>query len=353
MSKVKIVFCGVGGMGQCAHLRNYAFLPDCEVVAIIEAKKQQAELVAQRYNIPNVFYDIESFERSGIEFDGFVSAQPYRNMKNIVPVLAKFGKPIFTEKPIALSIEAAEMEDKAVKENGVVHMLGYHKRSDPAMEFAKKLSDEWRESGEFGELTYIRATMPAGDWMSHGFDVNLFVDEPGAAGQEWEPDVQYWDDPDLNAEYDKFVNYYIHQVNALRFLYGEDYDVKYAEKTRRLLTVESESGVPGVIEMSPWENTVDWQESYLIAFEKGWIRVDLPAPLAYNRAGKVTVMEDNGSSDMPKTWSPSLPTIHAMKNQAMNFVKFLAEGKKVPSDSTDAVKDLKTAKQYIDLLSKC
>ena len=36
MSKPRIGFVGVGGMGQCAHLRNYATLPDCEVVAIAE-----------------------------------------------------------------------------------------------------------------------------------------------------------------------------------------------------------------------------------------------------------------------------------------------------------------------------
>ena len=32
-TKVKIGFVGVGGMGQCAHLRNYVTVPECEVVA--------------------------------------------------------------------------------------------------------------------------------------------------------------------------------------------------------------------------------------------------------------------------------------------------------------------------------
>jgi len=32
MDKVRIGFVGVGTMGQCAHLKNYAVLPDCEVI---------------------------------------------------------------------------------------------------------------------------------------------------------------------------------------------------------------------------------------------------------------------------------------------------------------------------------
>lgn len=33
--------------------------------------------------------------------------------------------------------------------------------------------------------------------------------------------------------YTDFVNYYIHQVNLLRFFLGENYRVTYAEPTRR------------------------------------------------------------------------------------------------------------------------
>ena len=33
MAAVRIGFVGVGGMGQCAHLRNYVTVPDCEGLA--------------------------------------------------------------------------------------------------------------------------------------------------------------------------------------------------------------------------------------------------------------------------------------------------------------------------------
>ena len=44
--KLKIGFVGVGAMGQCAHLRNYVTIPDCEVVAIAELREDIRELIA-------------------------------------------------------------------------------------------------------------------------------------------------------------------------------------------------------------------------------------------------------------------------------------------------------------------
>jgi predicted dehydrogenase len=346
---VRIVFFGAGGMGQMAHLKNYVVLPGVKVVALIEGRRKIADEVAKRYGIERVFYDLDSFDKAGIEFDGFVSAQQYRNMVNVVPPLLRYGKPLFTEKPLALSVETARSLAGEASANNTVHMVGYHKRSDPAMEFGKRLSDKWKTSGDYGKMKYIRVTMPAGDWVANGFDGMITSDDPYPA-QTGEGNVDYWKDERLNTEYDVFVNYYIHQVNALRFLLGEDYAVKYADKSRVMFAAESDSGISAVVEMSPWTTGIDWQESYLVAFEKGWIRIELPAPLASNKPGKVTVYEDNGKGETPLTWSPTLPHVHAMKNQAQNFVNFIRGAAAVPCDSHEAIKDLETAKEYIGLL---
>jgi predicted dehydrogenase len=55
MSKLKIGFVGVGNMGQCAHLRNYATLPDCEVVAIAELRPKLRERDAVKYCFPRTY----------------------------------------------------------------------------------------------------------------------------------------------------------------------------------------------------------------------------------------------------------------------------------------------------------
>ena len=56
--KVRIGFVGVGNMGQCAHLKNYANLDICEVVAIAEIRENLRRKVAARYGIPNVYQEL-------------------------------------------------------------------------------------------------------------------------------------------------------------------------------------------------------------------------------------------------------------------------------------------------------
>lgn len=48
MSRIRLGFVGVGSMGQCAHLANYAVLPDCEVAAIAELREDPGDGAAPR-----------------------------------------------------------------------------------------------------------------------------------------------------------------------------------------------------------------------------------------------------------------------------------------------------------------
>jgi predicted dehydrogenase len=157
-------------------------------------------------------------------------------------------------------------------------------------------------------------------------------------------------DKQTNDEYISFVNYYIHQVNLMRHLLGESYKATYVDPGSVVLVGRSESGVTCTIEMSPYHTTVDWQESSLVCFEKGWIKIELPAPLAHNRPGKVTVYKDPGKGVTPIECSPQLPWIHAMRQQAMNFVAAIQGKCKPPCEAAEAMEDLKVARDYIRLL---
>jgi len=150
-------------------------------------------------------------------------------------------------------------------------------------------------------------------------------------------------------QYLSFVNYYIHQVNLIRHLLGEAYRVTYADPSGVLLAVQSDSGVGGVIEMTPYSTTIDWQESALVAFEHCYVKIDLPAPLASNRPGRVEIMRDPGNGITPETTVPTLPWVGAMRQQAINFVRAVRGEIKPPCDANEALEDLKVAREYIRL----
>jgi predicted dehydrogenase len=285
---------------------------------------------------------------SAEKLDGIVASQPFTRHGVLVPELLKARVPVFTEKPLAGTVAAGEKILAALKDSGTWLMVGYHKRSDPATIRARTEIDRLKQSGELGPLRYVRILMPAGDWIAGGFVDLLKTDEP-LPKLQWDPPAS-----DMDAEtyklYQGFVNYYIHQVNLMRHLLGEPYRVTYAEPSGVLLAVRSESGVAGVIEMSPYKTTIDWQESALVAFERGYVKLALPAPLASNRPGTVEILRDPGKGAPPETITPQLPWVHAMRQQAINFVSAIQGKTKPPCEAAEALEDLKVAREYIRLL---
>ena len=345
--KLRIGFVGVGGMGQCAHLRNYVTVPDCRVVALAELREKTARAVAERYGVPKVYRDHREM-LAAETLDAIVASQPFTRHGVLLCELAKTGLPIFTEKPLAGSVEVGERILAAEAAGGARHMVGYHKRSDPATAYAKAEIDRLKQTGELGPLKYVRILMPAGDWIASGFAGLIDAGDP-------KPQLD-WDPPagDMDAETYKafigFVNYYIHQVNLMRHLLGEPYRVTYADPSGVLLAGQSAGGVACAIEMTPYRTTIDWQESALVAFEKGYVKLELPAPLASNRPGVVEVLRDPGDGKAPEVVRPHLPWVGAMTQQAANFVAFARGDAPAPCEAAEALEDLKVAREYVRLL---
>lgn len=347
MGKVRIGFVGTGFMGQQAHLRNYTALPDCEVVALAEPRPHLREKVAARYGIKRIYPSHKEL-LADCPVDGLVASQPYDRHAALLPDLLDHRVPVFIEKPLAVSVEAGQALADRAKQNRTLLMVGYNKRSDLAMEYARKIIDEWKQSGEFGAMRLVRATMPPGDWVAGGGQGFIQTDDPYPAGaSEPRPDDM---DEDTFKKYNAFVNYYIHQVNALRFLLGEPYQATYAHPSGVLLVGKSASGVCATIEMAVWHNTHDWQESYLVAFERGYVLIEMPAPLASQLSGQVTVMRDSGDGLGTRT-SPLFPRCHSMLNQAVNFIAAIRGERPAPCEAAEAVEDLRVARDYIRLLT--
>jgi predicted dehydrogenase len=335
--RVRIGFVGVGNMGQAAHLRNYAAIPECQVVALADVRPGLARAVAARYGIAHVYASAAEM-LAAEQLDGIVAIQQFAHHGQILPELYRAGIPLLTEKPLAASVEVGEQLIEQLRAGGSWHMVGYHKRCDPASRRARAEVAQLCQSGELGALRYVRISMPPGDWVAGGFDDILRSDEPLPAARP--------DQPALDQEYVAFVNYYIHQVNLLRFLLGEAYRPVFADRVGVLLVAESASGVTGVIEMSPYQTSRGWHESALVAFERGYVRLDLPPPLALNQAGRVVILRDPGGSE-PLLIAPQLAPVHAMREQARAFVLAIRDGAPRPCEAAEALEDLRVAREYL------
>lgn len=335
---IRLGFVGTGGMGQAAHLINYGAVPGCEVAAIAEIRPKLGAKVAARYGVPKVYTDAAAMIAAE-KLDGLVAVQPFGAHIELVPQLLKAGLPLLIEKPLAETLENGQKIAAAQRAAGVPVFLAYHKRSDPATTRVLAQIAEWKQSKAVGAMTYIRVAMPPGDWTANGFWQNLGSDEKFDGKWGWESDLGH------------FVNFYIHQVNLIRLLLGEDWKPEYADRNGKVLVGRGASGLTVTLEMQTFQSSRDWQEEAFIGFEKGWLKLELPAPVVINRAGRVTIFSDPGNGAEPAFTTPVMPSEHAMLAQAKNFIAACRGEQTVLCTVEDALKDLQVARAYVDMLN--
>ena len=350
MSLVRLGFVGVGSMGQVAHLRNYALRDDCRVMALAELRPHLAELVAQRYGVPRVYRDHrELLQGERQNLDALICIQPFTHHGSILPEVLAAGLPVLTEKPMAGSVEVGEQLLTHAQAAGGPWYVAYHKRSDPAVLWARHQIGIWKNSGQVGGMRYIRIVMPPGDWVASGFAALIRSDEACPASPA-DPAPSGMSLEHFKA-FTEFVNFYIHQVNLLRHLLDEPYTVSWVDPAGVLFVGHSRSGVTGVIEMAAYRTSRAWQETALVCFEKGWIRLELPAPLSINHPGRVVVYQDSAGGSEPQQIEPQLPWVDAMQQQAAHFIQAV-RGETTPlATAAEALEDLKIARQWLELRS--
>jgi predicted dehydrogenase len=173
----------------------------------------------------------------------------------------------------------------------------------------------------------------------------VYEDGPAEPMPEWMPEP-------MQRRYNSFINFYIHQVNLLRYLIGEDYRVIYVDPGQKIMVAVSDSGVTCTLEMASYGLRNMWQEFYKICFEGGKIDLQIPAPLARQRPGNVCIYKTSGfgGSSEPQTIESFLPQKWSFLEQARHFVECLRGGAPTISPTSDAIKDLEVSEQYIRCL---
>ena len=86
------------------------------------------------------------------DIDGVMILSENVHHEKLAGAAAKAGKPIFVEKPLAPTPEAARNIAEVVKKAGVTFQIGYHMRSEGNMRFLQKVVQE----GKLGDITTLR-----------------------------------------------------------------------------------------------------------------------------------------------------------------------------------------------------
>ena len=152
MRKLGVGVLGLGEMGK-RHAENLRRLvPEARLVAVADVAADRAKQVAAELEIEHWFGSFEDM-LAHKDIDCVVIAVPDKFHAQAIRTAAAAGKPILSEKPLALNLADAHAALEAVAKAGVHFQIGFMRRYDPAYSAAMKRI----EAGEIGEPVIFKS----------------------------------------------------------------------------------------------------------------------------------------------------------------------------------------------------
>ena len=152
MTRTRIGVIGAGAIAQTAHLPVLSKMRGAELVAIVDNDRVKARALADRFEVPNAFTDIEDLLES-VEIDAVVVTTPnHLHEPHILRALAARVH-VLCERPLALTSRGVERILAAATRAGrhVMVANNHRFRSDV------QALDSFLRGGELGRVVGIRA----------------------------------------------------------------------------------------------------------------------------------------------------------------------------------------------------
>ena len=336
--KLKVGWVGSGFVGQVAHLSNYAQIDEADVVALAELRPQLGKRVCQRYGIPEYCDNhLDLLDKCDVE--AVVAIVRRQHIASVGLDILNEGRHLFTEKPMAPTLDQADRLVSAAAAKGLCYSVGFMRRHDEGVQIAKQVLDELLESRELGRVLHARFFCFGGkDYCNvPGY---IGTDEPRPEHMVW-PIAPDWIPKELEDDYEHFTNVAVHDVNLIRFLFGRSPTVSHAAYRRSAATVVlmDFDEFPCVLEFSDIDQN-RWDEGVEIYFERGRLKIDLPPAMLRNVAARVEIYKDRGA--VPgEMICPQPDWTWAFQREDKAFVMDVLEGRTPVANGEDSIEDMR------------
>ncbi|MHB1294147.1 MAG: Gfo/Idh/MocA family protein [Anaerolineae bacterium] len=160
MDKVRYGIVGTGGMGS-GHARTMQSIEECVLSAVCDIVPQVARSVGEQYSVP-YYTDYRDLIDSA-DVDAVMVATPHYFHPEIAIYAMEKGKPVISEKPIAVTVAAADAMVEAAKRTSTPFAVMHQSRSEPIWRAAGELV----QSGKLGEI--YRTMLVYADFRSQAY----------------------------------------------------------------------------------------------------------------------------------------------------------------------------------------
>jgi len=280
--KLPIAIVGAGGIVDGAHLLAYK-KAGLEIVGITDVDQDRAKDVASRHDISTVYPDLASMLRDS-KAKVIDIAVPPAVQRDVFIEVAKSGRHILAQKPLATTVADGELIIKAANDSGIIAGVNQQLRFEEGIAAAYKMVD----LGWVGKVTSISIT------------VNLAT--------PWE--MFPWA---KNMEKLEIMVHSIHYHDVIRWFLGDPisvYSVAGRTKgqfpigeTRTVSTYKYPDEVTAIVHANHVNRGGDNYAEFRIDGESGSIRGTLGLLYDYP-TGRVDTLEVNSSKLPTDGWTP-------------------------------------------------
>ena len=152
MDQVRIGFVGCGNLSTRMLYPSIAKIPELDLVACCDLKEELAKRNARAFGARRHYTDVEKMLASE-ELDAALVVGPPQMHKAVGSIVMGHGLHLYTEKPIALTIDEAREMVALGDEKGVFTQVGHMMRHAAPVQAAKRLV----ESPDFGKITFVES----------------------------------------------------------------------------------------------------------------------------------------------------------------------------------------------------
>ncbi len=312
---VRVALVGCGTMGR-VHTNGYKNIDNAKLVAVCDINREKAQLLSD-INGSKVYTSFDEMLKNE-EFDILDVCLPTYMHKEFSLKGMDCGKHIFCEKPIALSVEDANIMIDTAKEKGLKFSVGHVLRFFPAYKSAIKTV----ESGKTGPIKLIRTT------RNQGF--------PQWSWENWYNDYEKSGGPIVDLIIHDF-DWIAQSFGDVDRVYAKSFNGKVENKEHCMATLRLKNGAIAHVEGSwGFPNGYPFRTTFELVGTQGQIEYD-----NIKNAGveKMTCDEVYKAQYI----SPNLPTTEPYTAELRQFIDCVENNTPVIVTGEQAVKALKIA----------
>jgi predicted dehydrogenase len=344
MDRVRVGVLGTGVIAQVMHLHFLRELQDrFDVVSLCDISQDLAARCAREYGVPAVYAEWKALLDDDIDAVLVLTSGSHAQ---IAIEAARLGRHVFVEKPMCFSVEEGRAMVASARDAGVVLMVGYPKRYDPAFarfreevarvkapKFLRVTTFESPSKSYVGHYPLIKAAAPAPADAIEQLQAESAAIVRGAIGT---------DDPFYVRSYLMvLLDTVVHEINTVRGVLGEPDRLEYVDLRDASVTALLTFGhVPVAIHWIDLPGISRYLMEFAFYGDDRRVGLSFPSPFLRNSPTMLTI--EGGTPDDPSSWRTEEMTSYesAFRRELEVFHEAVTGNTDPPTDGEDGLRDV-------------